>query len=178
MWLYIYGHPSNAQSGNSPLHVVAGKGNFEALRVFLKNVQLPHINCTNTVCCNLWCWGNPRGLPSLLFWRQNVCFSCFWRVTVSSWDLLAEGSLLLWSVSYNTMLTQTSPTRHALHVYWRIYTKPKYYTDSFTLGLLLSPFCMFSHLATHFLTLSKHVQSAGPFKLSSYTPFSRLGGLP
>jgi ankyrin repeat protein len=40
-------HSQPDMSGNSPLHVVAGKGNFEALGVFLKNVQLPHINCTN-----------------------------------------------------------------------------------------------------------------------------------
>jgi ankyrin repeat protein len=43
-------HSQPDMSGNSPLHVVAGKGNYEALRVFLKNVELPEINCKNEVC--------------------------------------------------------------------------------------------------------------------------------
>ena len=39
-------HP---QDGNSPLHVVAGRGNYDALRVFLTHVELPDMNCTNKV---------------------------------------------------------------------------------------------------------------------------------
>ena len=37
------------QVGNTALHVVAGKGNYDALRVFLKTVQLPEINHQNEV---------------------------------------------------------------------------------------------------------------------------------
>ena len=60
MYLYL----SRAQTGNSPLHVVAGKGNYEALRAFLKIVELPDINCTNEVLLLKHLkGGNPRGFP-------------------------------------------------------------------------------------------------------------------
>ena len=47
---YISLHPT--QSGNTLLHVVAGKGNYDALKVFLKSVKLPEINHQNKVISN------------------------------------------------------------------------------------------------------------------------------
>jgi ankyrin repeat protein len=40
-------HTYTDRSGNTLLHVVAGKGNYDALKVFLKSVKLPEINHQN-----------------------------------------------------------------------------------------------------------------------------------
>jgi len=37
------------QHGNTLLHIVAGKGNYGALKAFLDSVQLPEMNAQNQV---------------------------------------------------------------------------------------------------------------------------------
>lgn len=39
----------NLQDGNTLLHLVSGKGNYEAMKIFLKLVQLPQMDIRNRV---------------------------------------------------------------------------------------------------------------------------------
>ena len=42
------------QDGNTLLHIVAGKGNYDALKTFLDSVQLPEMNAQNQVKQQEW----------------------------------------------------------------------------------------------------------------------------